>query len=179
MPVFPWRQRTCPQMITTLAKRLSLSQNCGMMGKNRPRCHMWRAPEAPCVCVYCYIRQWADQHNKDILHLFFARSPACGTVRVHEWHASGNVPVEFYLWQQTAPVSCHIHKQWRFMSESESTTAPTACLATCVHKELVKALRASVLIAELGKWPDTCHPAPSVLCRSGTWILLFSCVGDL
>lgn len=139
--------RICPQMITSPAKRQSRVRNVVWQEKER-RTHLQCQQRRMCGTRLCGCISGV---------LCNLRTRTC-TPR--KWKDT----VEFYLWQQSVRVSCLIDKR------CVCGFGLAIVLVNMCVRSLLKPLRASALTAELGKRPDTCHPAPSVSCLRGTWI---------
>lgn len=119
-------------------------RNCGMMGEQKRRAHL-----------RCQTRGMSGSLSR----VCFNNMVVCKrTWMACQWKHCGILPVT------TSCLAATSINSERDISLGVVLVPQHVCI-----QSLLKPLRASALPAELGKQPDTCHPAPSGSCLSGTW----------
>lgn len=119
-------------------------RNCGMMGEQKRRAHL-----------RCQTRGMSGSLSR----VCFNNMVVCKrTWMACQWKHCGILPVT------TSCLAATSINSERDISLGVVLVPQHVCV-----QSLLKPLRASALPAELGKQPDTCHPAPSGSCLSGTW----------
>lgn len=143
-PEFPWRRRTCLEDDYIPHRKAITASDMWHDGREKKGGLICGVKREECLiaCRVCF-------NNTVVCKRTWM---AC------KWKHCGILPVTTFCFAATSMNS------ERDMSLGVVWVPQHVCI-----QSLLKPLRASALPAELGKRPDTCHPAPSGSCLSGTW----------